>query len=46
MDMPINARAEGRVLVPWEHRQYSNTTQQTAGKCFDVNYLTLIILTF
>ena len=26
MDFPINAMAEGRILVPWEHRQYPNLT--------------------
>src|SRR4051794_16982261 len=28
MDFPINAKAEGRVLVPWENRNYPNTTNQ------------------
>ncbi|KAA1475312.1 capsular associated protein [Dentipellis sp. KUC8613] len=28
MDFPINARSEGRVLVPWELRAYPNTTFQ------------------
>ncbi|TFY80853.1 hypothetical protein EWM64_g3155 [Hericium alpestre] len=28
MDFPINARSEGRVLVPWEHRTYPNTSFQ------------------
>ncbi|KAH6891741.1 capsular associated protein [Coprinopsis sp. MPI-PUGE-AT-0042] len=27
MDFPINAKAEGRVLIPWEHRQYPNLTK-------------------
>ena len=27
MDFPINAMAEGRILVPWEHRQYPNLTE-------------------
>ncbi|KAJ7489099.1 capsular associated protein [Mycena latifolia] len=27
MDFPINAKAEGRVIVPWEHRAYPNLTQ-------------------
>ncbi|EKM56638.1 glycosyltransferase family 90 protein [Phanerochaete carnosa HHB-10118-sp] len=26
LDFPINAMAEGRILVPWEHRQYPNLT--------------------
>lgn len=26
MDFPINAKAEGRILVPWEHVQYPNMT--------------------
>ncbi len=35
MDFPINALAEGRVLVPWEHRMYPNTTSQdSSGKCY------------
>ncbi|KAJ6537985.1 glycosyltransferase family 90 protein [Mycena capillaripes] len=27
MDFPINAKAEGRVVVPWEHVAYPNTTE-------------------
>ncbi|KAJ7664400.1 glycosyltransferase family 90 protein [Mycena polygramma] len=27
MDFPINAKAEGRVVVPWEHVAYPNLTQ-------------------
>lgn len=27
MDFPINAMAEGRILVPWEHRKYPNLTE-------------------
>ncbi|KAF7335723.1 CAP10 domain-containing protein [Mycena venus] len=30
MDFPINAKAEGRVVVPWEHVAYPNTTQDAA----------------
>jgi hypothetical protein len=26
MDVPVNAKAEGRILVPWEHQQYPNLT--------------------
>ena len=22
MDFPINGKAEGRILVPWEHKKY------------------------
>ncbi|KAJ7231415.1 hypothetical protein B0H12DRAFT_1205072 [Mycena haematopus] len=29
MDFPINAKAEGRVVVPWEHTQYPNVTQDS-----------------
>ncbi|KZT40170.1 capsular associated protein [Sistotremastrum suecicum HHB10207 ss-3] len=32
MDFPINAKAEGRILVPWEHQRYPNTTQQDSSK--------------
>ncbi|PPQ79009.1 hypothetical protein CVT25_002318 [Psilocybe cyanescens] len=32
MDFPINAKAEGRVLVPWEHRTYPNLTLQDSSK--------------
>src|ERR1700743_1998890 len=28
MYIPINAKAEGRILVPWEHAQYPNITEQ------------------
>jgi hypothetical protein len=31
MDFPINAKAEGRVLVPWEHRKYPNMTRQDSS---------------
>ncbi|KAG6818280.1 hypothetical protein H0H93_006311, partial [Arthromyces matolae] len=31
MDFSINAKAEGRVLVPWEHRKYPNLTQQDSS---------------
>ncbi|KAJ3551772.1 hypothetical protein NM688_g4516 [Phlebia brevispora] len=27
MDFPVNAMAEGRILVPWEHRRYPNLTE-------------------
>ncbi|GHJ90402.1 hypothetical protein NliqN6_6804 [Naganishia liquefaciens] len=29
MDFPINEKAEGRILVPWEQRLYSNLTADT-----------------
>lgn len=32
MDFPINAKAEGRVLVPWEHRKYPNSTEQDSSR--------------
>lgn len=31
LDFPINALAEGRVLVPWEHRTYPNITLQDSS---------------
>jgi hypothetical protein len=31
MVFPINAKAEGRVLVPWEHTQYPNMTLQDSS---------------
>ncbi|KAF9237132.1 glycosyltransferase family 90 protein [Melanogaster broomeanus] len=31
MDFPINAKAEGRVLVPWEHQKYPNLTVQDSS---------------
>ncbi|TFK32162.1 capsular associated protein [Crucibulum laeve] len=31
MDFPINAKAEGRVLVPWEHRHRPNLTVQDSS---------------
>ena len=34
MDLPVNARAEGRVLVPWEHRKYPNMTLQDSSRKF------------
>ncbi|KAF5350516.1 hypothetical protein D9756_008536 [Leucocoprinus leucothites] len=32
MDFAINAKAEGRVLIPWEHQKYSNMTIQDSSK--------------
>lgn len=32
MDFPINEKAEGRILVPWEQRLYSNLTADTTSK--------------
>jgi hypothetical protein len=32
MDFPINAKAEGRILIPWEHQHYPNMTQQDSSK--------------
>lgn len=40
MDFPVNALAESRVLIPWEHRLYPNTTTQNSSG----NFLYLIIL--
>ena len=35
MDFPINGKAEGRILLPWEHKQYPNLTiQDTSGTTF------------
>ncbi|KAG6906663.1 hypothetical protein DXG01_012720, partial [Tephrocybe rancida] len=31
MYFPINAKAEGRVLVPWEHRKYPNLTLEDSS---------------
>ncbi|KAF8715627.1 hypothetical protein AX14_012556 [Amanita brunnescens Koide BX004] len=31
MEFPINAKAEGRVLIPWEHRMYPNLTVQDSS---------------
>ena len=35
MIFPINAKAEGRVLVPWEHTQYPNMTLQDSSAGVD-----------
>lgn len=35
MDFPINAKAEGRVVVPWEHQRYPNLTQQDSSGGID-----------
>ena len=38
MEFPINAKAESRVLVPWEHQVYPNlTVQATLGGPFKPN---------
>ncbi|KAF8838709.1 glycosyltransferase family 90 protein [Paxillus ammoniavirescens] len=31
MDFPVNAKAEGRVLVPWAHQKYPNITLQDSS---------------
>lgn len=36
MDLPINTMAEGRILVPWEHRKYPNLT---TGKLYRLSTL-------
>jgi len=36
MDFPINAKAEGRVLVPWEENLYSNLTADSSRKLLSV----------
>ncbi|KAF9043640.1 hypothetical protein BDZ89DRAFT_1059561 [Hymenopellis radicata] len=32
MDLPINAKAEGRVVVPWEARQYANLSHSDSSQ--------------
>ena len=32
MDFPINEKAEGRILVPWEERVYPNLTADSSGE--------------
>ncbi|KIY47462.1 hypothetical protein FISHEDRAFT_45273 [Fistulina hepatica ATCC 64428] len=32
LDFPINAKAEDRVVIPWEHRQFPNMTEQDSSK--------------
>jgi len=34
LDFAINARSEGRVLVPWEYRKYSNITPRESFGVF------------
>ncbi|EGO01338.1 glycosyltransferase family 90 protein [Serpula lacrymans var. lacrymans S7.3] len=36
MYFPVNAKAEGRVLVPWEHQNYPNLTEQDSTSEFEV----------
>ncbi|KAG8928008.1 capsule-associated protein CAP1 [Tulasnella sp. 418] len=35
MDFPINAKAESRVLVPWEHTKYPNSTKEEPARSID-----------
>lgn len=37
MDFPINARSEGRVVVPWEHTAYPNLTENGAFSFHDLS---------
>lgn len=33
MDFPINGKAEGRILIPWEHKEYPElSVQDTSGR--------------
>ncbi|KAH7908545.1 glycosyltransferase family 90 protein [Hygrophoropsis aurantiaca] len=32
MDLPINGKAEGRILIPWEHQNYPNITQHNTSE--------------
>lgn len=32
MQIPVNAKSEGRVLVPWEHQAFPNMTEQDSSK--------------
>ena len=35
MDFPINGKAEGRILVPWEHNEFPEmAVQDTSGAYF------------
>lgn len=36
MDFPINEKAEGRILVPWEQRLYANLTADTSSKSLSI----------
>lgn len=45
MDFPINAKAEGRILVPWEHRTFPNISQQDSSGA-QYNVVTFFRLTF
>jgi hypothetical protein len=40
MDFPINAKAEGRILVPWEHTQYPNMALQNSSAGIDAKSFT------
>lgn len=31
MDFPINEKAEGRILVPWEQNKYANLTVDSSS---------------
>lgn len=32
MDFPINEKAEGRILVPWEQNRFANLTADSSRK--------------
>ncbi|KAK7052965.1 hypothetical protein VNI00_004285 [Paramarasmius palmivorus] len=35
IDFPINTKAEGRVIIPWEHHAYPNMTNQNSSEGID-----------
>ena len=42
MDFPINEKAEGRILVPWEESQFSNLTADSSRKSWYIAVLTTV----
>jgi hypothetical protein len=39
MDLPVNAKAESRVLVPWEQRNYKNLTVTDSSGLYNISLI-------
>ena len=44
LDFPINGKAEGRILIPWEHKEWPElSVQDTSGILLFTHHSSLIL---